>query len=73
MFKKILIANRGAIACRIQRTIRSMGVRSVSVYSEIDSRRMCSISCLSNGPLCRGEIVVTRGAPQGQRQQDQQT
>jgi urea carboxylase len=37
MFKKILIANRGAIACRIQRTVRAMGLESVAVYSEIDA------------------------------------
>ncbi len=37
MFKKVLIANRGAIACRIQRTIRSMGIRSVAIYSEADA------------------------------------
>ncbi len=37
MFKKILIANRGAIACRIQRTLKSMGIASVAVYSEIDA------------------------------------
>ena len=36
MFKKILIANRGAIACRILRTVKSMGLRSVAVYSEAD-------------------------------------
>ncbi len=37
MFQKILIANRGAIACRILRTVKSMGLRSVAVYSEIDA------------------------------------
>ena len=36
MFKTILIANRGEIACRIIKTARRMGIRTVAVYSEAD-------------------------------------
>ena len=37
MFTKVLIANRGAIACRIIRTLRKMGVGSVAVFSDADA------------------------------------
>jgi urea carboxylase len=37
MFTKILIANRGAIACRILRTLRRRGIASVAVYSDADA------------------------------------
>jgi propionyl-CoA carboxylase alpha chain len=40
MFKKILIANRGEIACRIIRTARRMGIATVAVYSEADAEAL---------------------------------
>ncbi|MFC7535823.1 acetyl-CoA carboxylase biotin carboxylase subunit [Sphingomonas sp. GCM10030256] len=38
MFKKILIANRGEIACRVIRTAKRMGIKTVAVYSDADTR-----------------------------------
>ena len=37
MFKTILIANRGEIACRIMQTAQAMGVRCIAVYSDADA------------------------------------
>src|SRR5690348_15560877 len=55
MFKKVLIANRGAIACRIIRTLRRIGVKSVAVYTEADalSRHVLEADeafCIGTGP-----------------------
>ncbi len=40
MFKKILIANRGEIACRVIKSARKMGIKTVAVYSEADKDAM---------------------------------
>ena len=38
MLNKILIANRGEIACRVMRTAKRMGLATVAVYSDADAR-----------------------------------
>lgn len=45
MFEKILIANRGEIACRIARTARRMGISTVAVYSAADANAMHVKAC----------------------------
>jgi propionyl-CoA carboxylase alpha chain len=44
MFKKILIANRGEIACRVIKTARRMGIATVAVYSDADARALCQMA-----------------------------
>ena len=40
MFKKILIANRGEIACRVIKTARKMGISTVAIYSDADANAL---------------------------------
>jgi len=40
MFKKILIANRGEIACRIARTCKKMGIKTIGIYSDADTNSL---------------------------------
>jgi 3-methylcrotonyl-CoA carboxylase alpha subunit len=45
MFRKILIANRGEIACRVAATARRMGIRTVAVYSDADANAQHVKAC----------------------------
>jgi 3-methylcrotonyl-CoA carboxylase alpha subunit len=45
MFGSVLIANRGEIACRIARTAKRLGIRSIAVYSAADARALHVRSC----------------------------
>ena len=63
MFGKVLIANRGAISCRIQRTLRRMGIRSVAVYSEADrtSRHVLDADeaiCIGPAPAAESYLSI---------------
>lgn len=45
LFNKLLIANRGEIACRIAKTAKRLGVKTVGVYSEADTNAMHATAC----------------------------
>lgn len=61
MFKKILIANRGEIACRVAATARRLGIRTVAVYSEADANAQhvaaCDEAVLIGGPAPRDSYL----------------
>src|SRR5437764_9570257 len=62
VFRKILIANRGEIACRVARAARALGVRTVAVYSDADERALHVEQC--------DEAVRLRPAPARERYLD---
>src|SRR5437879_1917327 len=63
MFNKVLIANRGVIACRVIRTLRNMGVASVAVYSDADAHSMhvaqaSEAVCIGPAPAAQSYLSV---------------
>ena len=52
MFSKILIANRGEIACRVIRTAKRMGIETVAVYSDADARAPHALAQPGGRELC---------------------
>ncbi|MDR2709041.1 MAG: acetyl-CoA carboxylase biotin carboxylase subunit [Elusimicrobiota bacterium] len=57
MFKKILIANRGEIACRIIRACKEMGIKTVAVHSDVD--RDCLHVKFADEAICIGPAPAT--------------
>jgi len=65
MFKKILIANRGEIACRVMATARKMGIQTVAVYSEADkeARHVAMADeavCIGPAASCESYLVADK-------------
>jgi len=56
MFRKLLIANRGEIACRVARTSHRMGIKNVGVYSEVDTNAL-------HTSMCDQAYLIGPGAP----------
>jgi 3-methylcrotonyl-CoA carboxylase alpha subunit len=74
MFGKLLIANRGEIACRIARTARRLGIQTVAVYSDADANAAhvaaCDEAVRVGGPLpiesyLRGDVILAAARSTG--------
>jgi len=65
MFKKILIANRGEIACRVIRTAKELGIQTVAVYSEADAeaqhvKQADEAICIGRAPASESYLQIER-------------
>ena len=65
MFQKILIANRGEIACRVMRTARRLGIASVAIYSDADAgalhvREADEAICIGGSTSAESYLVVEK-------------
>src|SRR5215472_6511255 len=62
MLRSVLIANRGEIACRIARTAKRLGLRTIAVYSEADAgalhTRICDEAYPTGGPEPRASYLA---------------
>ncbi len=63
MFKRILVANRGVIACRVMRTLRRLGIGPVAIYSEADAgsphvEMAAEAICVGPGPAAESYLNV---------------
>ncbi|HEY6985425.1 MAG TPA: biotin carboxylase N-terminal domain-containing protein [Rhodanobacteraceae bacterium] len=74
MFNRILIANRGEIACRVIRTCRRLGIETVAVYSDADAGaqhvRLANVALPIGGPrpqdsYLRGDVIVEAARKSG--------
>src|SRR5579862_9829497 len=65
MFQKVLIANRGVIACRIIRTLRKLGISPIAVYSEADRHSLHvaqADAAVAIGPSAAAESYLNQAA-----------
>src|SRR5471032_631091 len=65
MFKSVMIANRGEIACRIARTAKRMGLRTIAVYSQADAKalhvRLCDEAHgIGPAPAAQSYLVIDK-------------